>query len=382
MPKNIFIATGLLHGHFTGDVEIIRELISLGHNVTCMVLDEFENRIKDIGAKLIVINFDRANCKLPPDAPPYAINCYIFPTAIDKILTFLSTEKNNYDYFIFDSFFDIKEMNKVLNIPIDKLILICSSFIFIGNNSYLDIAPLRSFQLKPINIKYNINLHDFVTIHYIPNKFKKLILTSKYFHFRGEDTDDTCFFIGPNIEKRKKDENFKFIKDKNKTLIYISLGTIINEQIDFYLKCIEAFKNKEEYQVILSVGKFLDIKKLGEIPKNFSIFSYVPQTQLLPDVDIFITHGGINSIQEGLFAGILLIVIPQANDEFDNGKKVEELGAGISLDKNKINIEALQNAVKNIEVNKEKYKLGIRKIIESFKDSINKRKNIFEKMFK
>ena len=273
-------------------------------------------------------------------------------------------------------------MNKVLNIPIDKLILICSSFIFIGNNSYLDIAPLRSFQLKPINIKYNINLHDFVTIHYIPNNFKKLILTSKYFHFRGEDTDDTCFFIGPNIEKRKKDENFKFIKDKNKTLIYISLGTIINEQIDFYLKCIEAFKNKEEYQVIMSVGKFLDIKKLGEIPKNFSIFSYVPQTQLLSDVDIFITHGGLNSAQEGLFAGIPLIVIPQVNDEFDNGKKVEELGAGISLDKNKINIEALQNAVKNIEVNKEKYKLGIRKIIESFKDSINKRKNIFEKMFK
>ena len=382
MPKNIFIVPGLLHGHFTGNVEIIRELVSLGHNITCMVLDEFENRIKDIGAKLIVINFDRANCKLPPDAPPYAINTYIFAIAYDKILTFLSKEKNNYDYFIFDSFFDIKEMNKVLNIPNDKLVLICTCFIFIGNNSYLDLAPFRSAPLKPINIKYNINLHDFVTIHYIPNNFKKLILTSKYFHFRGEDTDDTCFFIGHNIEKRKKDENFKFNKDKNKTLIYISLGTIINEQIDFYLKCIEAFKNKEEYQIVMSVGKFIDIKKFGEIPKNFSIFSYVPQTQLLSDVDIFITHGGLNSAQEGLFAGIPLIVIPQVNDEFDNGKKVEELGAGISLDKNKINIEALQNAVKNIEVNREKYKLGVNKIIESFKECIKNRKNIFEKIFK
>ena len=47
-------------------------------------------------------------------------------------------------------------------------------------------------------------------------------------------------------------------------------------EYDFYLKCEEAFKNAEEYQVLVSVGRFLAIKDLGEIPKNFYVFNFVP----------------------------------------------------------------------------------------------------------
>ena len=36
--KNILVVNGVLHGHFTGSVELVRELVSIGHNVTCYVL--------------------------------------------------------------------------------------------------------------------------------------------------------------------------------------------------------------------------------------------------------------------------------------------------------------------------------------------------------
>lgn len=114
-------------------------------------------------------------------------------------------------------------MNKVLKIPNSKFILISPCFIF-TDEDYTDIVPQRSALLKLVNEKYKINKHDFVSIHYVPNKFKKLIVTSKYFHLRPENTDETCFFIGPSIEKRKIDENFKYKKDKNKKIIYISYG--------------------------------------------------------------------------------------------------------------------------------------------------------------
>jgi MGT family glycosyltransferase len=319
-PKNILVVNGILHAHFTVSVEIVRDLVLLGYNVTCFVLDEFEDRIKNVGAKVISYSVDKSNFKPPPGAPMYAANALLFTFSYDKILTFLSKEKDKYDYFIFDSFYDIKEMNKVLNIPLEKYILIYSSFVFVDNKETFKISSDRVRFLKPINIKYNINLNDFVSTHYAPNKFKKLIVTSKYFHLRGENTDETCFFVGPSIEKRKVDENFKFKKDENKKLVYISLGTINNFMYDFFLKCIEAFKDSEEYQIIMSVGKSIDIKKLGDIPKNISIFTYVPQTQLLPDVDVFITHGGLSSTQEGLMAGVPLIVIPFVNDQFDNAK--------------------------------------------------------------
>ena len=170
-------------------------------------------------------------------------------------------------------------------------------------------------------------------------------------------------------------------KIKIKKLIYISLGTIFNKEFDFYFKCIEAFKDSKDYQIIMSVGKAVDIKQFGDVPKNISIYNYVPQVQLLADVDIFITHGGLNSTQERLLAGIPLIVIPQNYDQFDNAKRVVQLEAGISLDKNKIEVDVLKKAVNDIVSNFGKYKNGVAKIAKSFKDSADNRKNIYKKLF-
>ena len=383
-PKNILVVSGILHGHFTGSVEIVRELVSLGHNVTCYVIDQFGERMKDVGAKVVVYNVDRSDFSkiLPPTAPPFAGNSLVFGRAYNEIFDLFSKDETKYDYYVFDSFFDIKEMNKILKIPDSKFVQIYTAFIF-TDEYQLDLTPQRKAGLKCADMKHNLDLHDFVQVHYIPNKFKKLILTSKLFHLRSENTDDNCYFMGPYIEKRKKDENFKFQKDKNKKLIFISLGTIFNKNDNFYETCIEAFKDSEEYQVIMSVGQFINMKQFTDTPKNISVFSYVPQTQLLPDVDIFITHGGLNSTQEGLSSGIPLIVIPQRYDQFDNARRVEQLEAGIFLDKNKnkITVDVLKNAVHDIVANREKYKKGVDKIIESFDEARNNRKNIYAKIF-
>ena len=91
------------------------------------------------------------------------------------------------------------------------------------------------------------------------------------------------------------EKNFDFKKDENKKLIYISLGTIFNYNVEYYKNTIGAFGNSENYQVIMSVGKFIDIKSLGDIPNNFFIYNYVPQLQISKQTNVFITHGGINS---------------------------------------------------------------------------------------
>ena len=321
--KNILVINGILHGHFIGSVEIVRELVSYGYNVTCYVLDQFADRLKNVGAKIVVYNVDRSDFKklIPPTFPPYAGNTFVVGRSIDAILSLLPKDETKYDYYLIDSFFEILEMNKILKIPLEKISLICTAFIFTDEEPR---EPGRALGLKATNAKYNINLSDFIFTHYIPNKFKKLLLTSKLFHLRGEKTDDTCYFIGPNVEKRQIDENFKFKKNKDKKLIYISLGTIFNSQNKFYETCIEAFRDSEEYQVIISVGQFTDINTFKDLPKNISIYQYVPQTQLLPDVDIFITHCGLNSISEGLLAGCQIIAIPQRYDQYDIARRIEQ----------------------------------------------------------
>ena len=68
------------------------------------------------------------------------------------------------------------------------------------------------------------------------------MLTLKLFHIESDVLDDTFYFIGPSIEERPIDNNFDFKKDKNKKLIYISLGTVFNNNIEFYKKCIVTFE--------------------------------------------------------------------------------------------------------------------------------------------
>ena len=62
-------------------------------------------------------------------------------------------------------------------------------------------------------------------------------------------------------------------------------------------------------------------------------------------------------------------------------KGVEQLEAGIFLDKNKIEVDVLKKAVNDILSNKEKHKKVVQKIVESFKKSRDNRKNIYEKLF-
>ena len=380
--KNILFITGVLHGHFTGDVEIIKQLVSLGYNVTCYVLDTFAERLKNSGAKLQVLNVDRSDFKkIPPHFPKKALNCIIIRESYECIFSLFSKDQTKYDYLLIDIFFEFMEMNKIFKFPLSNIIIVYSCFCLTDldvNN--LEIGKHRRNSLIPIMKKYNLELHDFVQHIYKLHSNKKLILTSKLFHLRSEELDNTCYFIGPSIEERESENNFNFKKDPNKKLIFISLGTVSNDNISFYFLCIESFKNSEKYQVLMSVGINNDKNIFKDIPDNFTIANYVVQTEILKIADFFITHGGLNSTQEGIFNHIPLIIIPQYDDQFDNAKRVQELEAGIALDKNKLSVDILKNAVNTIDCNREKYNKGIEKIAESFQEARSHRKEILEKI--
>ena len=380
--KNILYIPGVLHGHFTGNVEIIKQLVSLGYNVTCYVLDIFAERLKNSGAKLEVLNIDRSDFdKLPPQAPKFAQTAIVVRESYDCIFSIFSKDQTKYDYLLIDIFFDFRQMNKILKFPLSNIIIVYPCFCITDMNiNEIKFGSQRERILTPIMKKYNLELHDYIpAIYNLPPNIK-LILTSKLFHLRSEELDNTCYLIGPSIEEREYEGNFNFKKDPNKKLIYISLGTIIHENNNFYSLCFESFKNSEKYQVLISAGEHTDLKAFKVIPDNFSIFNYVVQTEVLKIADIFITHGGLNSTQEGLLNHIPLIIIPQVNDAFDNAKRVQELEAGIILDKDKLSVDILKDAVNTIDSNREKFKKGVEKIYESFQEARNQRKDIFEKI--
>ena len=94
----------------------------------------------------------------------------------------------------------------------------------------------------------------------------------------------------------------------------------------------EAFGHDEHVFVILATGPHQDaLEGLPEVPGNFLLQETVPQLELLPRCDAFVTHGGANSMHEALSFSVPLVVVPMFGDQPGNADAVAQRGAGFAF---------------------------------------------------
>jgi MGT family glycosyltransferase len=143
--------------------------------------------------------------------------------------------------------------------------------------------------------------------------------------------DETFRFVGPSITPRPTENDLPY-ESFGKPLIYISLGTIHTGNLEFFKQCFAAFRDYPAH-FILSVGKDTDLKTLVQIPPNFTVRNFVPQLEVLQHCQLFVTHGGMNSIHEGLYYGVPLVIIPQQIEQLLNARCIEVRGAALVINK-------------------------------------------------
>lgn len=69
----------------------------------------------------------------------------------------------------------------------------------------------------------------------------------------------------------------------------------------------------------------------SRLPEDVRHFGFVPLSRLLPHTAAFVHHGGIGSCAQGLAAGVPQLVRPMSFDQFDNSRRLAQLGVAEEL---------------------------------------------------
>jgi len=175
-----------------------------------------------------------------------------------------------------------------------------------------------------------------------------IVFTSRYFQPGGHAFNETYLFVGSSIIGRPGTPAFPYeALDRERPLIYISLGTLFNARQDFYQCCFAAFAGSR-YQVVLSVGRKTPIASPGSVPANFIVREYVPQLDILQRAALFISHEGMNSVNEALYYEVPLVVIPQSADQPWVARRVARLGAGKIIRRAHVSASRLRSVAEEV----------------------------------
>ena len=157
----------------------------------------------------------------------------------------------------------------------------------------------------------------------------------------------TVTFVGPCLDPREVAHGWTRPADAENVLL-ISLGSAYTRQPEFYRQCLAAFGDLPGWHVVLQIGQYTEPRELGAIPPNVEVHSWVPQRAILAQADAFVTHAGMGGCSEGLLAGVPMIAVPQAAEQFINADRLVELGVARRIDTADATAENLRAALNDL----------------------------------
>ena len=307
-------------GHTNPTLPLTKALVSRGHTVTYVNAESFRERIEETGASFVPYR------DFPANLSDRQIERRCFRAAFDTAMAL----PGPFDVLIYEMFFYPGiQVAKRKGIPCVRQF----SQPAWSPETWEDAPPVFKFSARLIDRQVlkkrdaldmgyrRSSLHDGVigcrpdlNIVYLPEAFQG----------RRESFDESYLFTVPPPLTFRSDAVIPY-EEMKAPVVYISLGSIISNR-GFCTECIRAFGDRP-VSVILNTGK-IDPGSLGKIPGNIRAYSFVPQIEVLRHTDVFLTHCGMNSINEALSLGVPMVAMPFINDQITNARRIVELGLG------------------------------------------------------
>lgn len=242
---------------------------------------------------------------------------------------------------------------------------------------------IKRFKEKGLDVKKRLNFDR--TFHLGINGIPEFILTPKEFDFPWKVKLKNQYFVGPSVDMSRKDisidkrytkimENIMQVKKMSNVaipLVYCSLGTMAvmsTKYFDRFMdKMIHAFQDRQNYQLIISLGYEVPEEQLPQgLPSNIHFLSFVPQLDVLSKCDAMISAPGINSIKECILYKVPMILYAYGKwDHRGNVARAEYHGLGLRGDLKRDSSDDIFRKLEKV-IKEESFQKNINKMSEAF----------------
>jgi MGT family glycosyltransferase len=352
-------------GHINPTLPIVSELATRGHEVHYFTAEEYRRIVESAGAKFHLlaalqrIRTADVSSSEPPGDKQIAMMPFVMAHQSTKVVpelveTIQALKPNCLVYNVLSLWGRL--IGQILDVPA------VAFRPFHGPRMHRSVmAPFASDRLARLAAAADRELEQLAqsfgriprTLHELISDTEDLtlIFMPREFQAEGQSFDQRFLFVGPSlIETPPERWPFEKADDSNPLRVYVSLGTLRNNDPEFYRRCFLAF-DSSEWQVAMSVGAQIDLAALTPIPENFHVERFVKQAALLKNVDVFVTHGGLNSTMESLYLGVPMVVVPGIGEQRLTAGRVQELGLGVVLQQETLTAEILATTTRKVALN-------------------------------
>ncbi|GLW18653.1 glycosyl transferase [Streptomyces sp. NBRC 13847] len=173
---------------------------------------------------------------------------------------------------------------------------------------------------------------------------RSLVYLPREFQPAGETFGKETAFVGPCLSAEYARGTWDPPRD-GLPLVLISMGTLYNNQPDFFATCVRAFDGRP-WHAVLTLGNGIDPRELGPLPSNVEAHAWTPQLAVLRRADVFVTAAGMGSLMESLYTATPAVLIPRMPETWVTAGRAVELGLGTLLDPAAVTEGTLLNAVR------------------------------------
>jgi len=409
MSRVVFIGW-TASGNVNPTLSLVNELVKRGEEVIYIAGDNCRHRIEAAGCTYLKngclsLLFKSSKPNLSKKASKisegeflenvskyYGSLQYLY-VLLDKVKRFIIGLKP--DYIIHDSGIGfIKYVCRDLNIP-----CISSVSLFALNREMFLRSPALFSDLYSVQLESNVEVvvkavdqiaedcsiehryyHDFFD-NYVSKENLNIVYTSMEFQPHLDLLDNSFHFSGNSLELRKileSKRNYSFSRARK--MILISFGSFLSSSqtnVDIYKSFINYFRNYPA-TFVLNIGS-ISKEEFDQIPDNFILENGISQLELLELVDLFITHGGMNSVSEAIQLNTPMIVLPQMTDQFVVAEQVEKVGIGLNYRTYNIDFCKIEYLISKILSDKS-YQENVRYMAETYR-ATGEEKTAVDKIF-